>query len=286
MAEKSSKSASQTVNFGYNLSISPSLELDEEYNKSYYRKKESKVIFDYTESAFLKVLPSKSLNIKYEESTSNGVVVIQDANVSEDFEENLTFANTNTAELKYPPDGTVTFTWKGKTSTSLSNSGQTVTASVNTVFSETEEITTSKPLGTAICKYKILYDRLKLSWNGAVPEDNTQVVVIVEYNNTDKSSASCEIQFTNFGFRDVELIIRNIATDKGVSDATVIVTNSIDEMDTQTVESVEGGRALFTNLKVGQEYKISVTHTDYIATELDYLNNNFFTVPEVEEETT
>lgn len=291
MKEKKYNQATISLAFGEKLLKGDlSLKLDTEYNKLYYNKTAEKTLFDFSESAFLQLMPPFS-QFQYLLKASDGTCIVHQADVSIDIEEDLSFALSEEEKLKYPPIGQVITKWIS------GGKGCTVLCTEDVVRvkpPESTELTEEEVLGVLRCNYKTKCDRLKLNYllQGTKPIENVTVVVVADYSPSysggglNDKTISYNVEFTDIGIRDVELIIKNIGTDKAVKDATVTITGTGQNEDfTATEISDEEGKVLFKNLKIEEEYKLKILCVGFIDSDQDYLKNDSFVVPKLVKET-
>lgn len=254
---------STTVNFSSSEiteseSESISLELDDDYHISLYG--ESKSEFSKTEIVYLKVKPPYSEN-PYAILTSAGSCVKHSQNNLETITEDLTFENTSGVELSDTPIGTVSTTWVAGSSAAVLISGKTIT-------------TTDKKIGILRCEYEIQFDRLQLTVSQNMTDSS--VIVMVGY---DDSYASLTVDYieTTTTLSDIVLIIKDIVSDEIIKDANVVV--SLNGIQTYSGVTNSNGKVTIPDLIVGSTYDLKVTATNYLDSDVDYLNNDSFTVP-------
>lgn len=290
MAEKKSMQSTVSLSFGEKLLKGDlSLKLDKEYNKEYYNKTAEKTLFDFTESAFLQLMPPRS-QFRYDLQASDGTCVVHQAGISVDIEEDISFALSEEESLEYLPVGSVSTKWLS------GGKGCTVLCTDKTVRVKppsSTDLTEEQVLGVLRCNYKTTCDRLKLDYvlQGEKPTDNVKVVVVADYSPSyaggglNDKIISCDVEFTDIGVRDVELIIKNIGTDKVVEGTEVTITGTGQNEDFEATEFTDAeGKVLFKNLKIDDEYKMSIIHVDYIDSAEDYLKNDSFVVPKLVKE--
>lgn len=159
-----------------------SIELDQSAIKAAYKNEKSD--FYYTETAYLKVLPSKT-DVAYSLLTGpNGLTSFTHTG-NENYIEEVTFTNTDTATLKYIPQGNVNSVWV------VGNAGVTVSG---------KNITLSKKtIGILQCSYSITVDYYNLVYKGSTSLKETTVGVVSDYSAiipTGNNSASIIVSFS------------------------------------------------------------------------------------------
>lgn len=245
-------------------------ELDKEYIMSFYGTDKSN--FDFKETAFLRIIPPKS-DVPYSLTSSESIVTLLNADCLFDYEEDISFTSENEGTLKYFPSGNVTTKWKSGTSFPVVVSGKLLTVQ-NPALS----------VGILNCKYQIKYDRIKLVYkaSGGVVE-NAEAIALADYTATiPDASVDCNVSFENMtlvlGENDVELVIKDIWTDNAVVGASVVITPRIGGGSLSSTTNYTGS-VLFRKLPIGDVYDVLITHPNYVSSDGDYLNNDFFTVP-------
>jgi len=77
---------------------------------------------------------------------------------------------------------------------------------------------------------------------------------------------------------DIKFIIKDIANDALIKDASVTISSSDDDFITLTDTTDINGEVVFT-LSQGDSYSILINHAEYISSDTDNINNDTFTVP-------
>ena len=264
---------------------SPVLELDTDYNYLTYGCDKS--IFDYTEVAYLRLLPPARYRA-YALDISDGLIELHKADAKYQFEETIHFTKTSKAELKYYPNGSVITEWVAGKDLPVTVDKRIVKVSGG-----------QETIGSLKCTYEVYYDRIKVRWDGEIPTDPTNVIALADFRTDDQIAeqsqgyadsvtdvVTAEVEFANKGYRDVEIIFKDIGTDQPIEGADVTL-NKYDgagqPVESQNGTTDENGKVTFTQLRVGDEYRLVSTKTGYVDSATDYLKNDAFIVPEIEE---
>lgn len=94
---------------------------------------------------------------------------------TKDIDENITFSNSNSSSLGYPPDGAVTMTWLGRSFT-LSGTTLSPNNSIPQLSGSELKMTGNKnAIGVLRCQYQSTGSLWKLS---GVPDDITDVLLV------------------------------------------------------------------------------------------------------------
>jgi len=254
---------STTVNFSTeDMDVnSTSIELDDDYHISLYGEEKSE--FSKTELVYLKAYPPYSVNA-YEILTSNGTCIKHSQNNLETVVELLVFEYEKSTSLANLPSGPVTTDWVAGTGSPISINENVISAN-------------EKVIGILKCTYKKKFDRLQLAVSPDMVDDQVIVMVGSEINGYDSITVDYTGEGTNL--RDVTLAIKDIVTDEIISGATITITLGSIQIFTGT--SNEDGKVTVQDLIIGSTYDLLVTAIDYLDNNVDYLNNDSFTVPEI-----
>ena len=257
---------STSVNFSISTpdtdAISIEISLDGDYHITLYG--EAKSEFVKTEMVYLKVSPPYLENV-YEILTSTGNCIKQSQGNLEDVVELLAFENTSSKTLSDSPAGAVTTSW-------VAGAGAAVLVTDKVIT------TASAVIGILKCEYQKKFDRLQLTVTPAMEDDQVIVMVGSEENGYD----SITVKYTGEStvLRDVTLVIKDIISDAIIPEAAVTVT--LEDIQIYAVTTNEEGKVTLQDMIIGKTYDLLITAIDYLDSDADYLNNDSFTVPEVE----
>lgn len=241
-------------------SISTELELDGDYHISLYGSEKS--TFSKTELVYLKVKPIYSVE-PYTIQTSAGACVKNSQGLIEEKIEFLAFANTNSASLSYEPIGSVTTEWTSGNGGSVLKNGRVMK-------------TNSPALAILKCTYEIKYDRLKLTVPSSL--EDTEVLVMVGSELYGYDTETVDYTGTAGTLVDVTLTIKDVMTDAVIPEATVEISKSGIVLFTG-VSNASGELTVPGICATGETYDIKTTASLYFDSDVDYLNNDSFTVP-------
>jgi len=126
--------------------------------------------------------------------------------------------------------------------------------------------------------YKKHYKKYPYTVSSSLEED-TEIPFFLEDNGQIVDNFFLKVIVSQFEEIPVDIIIKDIANDSLISNATVEITESFGD-NPQTFEQTtdSNGKCTFT-LKPGKTYTSKITHDDYIDSDLDRINNDTFTVP-------
>lgn len=233
-----------------------SIELDSDKN-------EGKTSFDIDVTAYLKVY----YNEAYTYESSGGTLKKVATNILLDIEdEKITFAATSEAYLAYLPSGTVNYSWVGDSAGSPVFDGRKVSVSESVV-------------AVLKCSYKSKGDRLSLSFN----EEGQVVVVVVEGT----AKASTTVNFATDEDEDAEPVpyrikVIDYCSGDSLPSVTVTITTAGSPMDGEVLvggNTDANGEVYLGMLIPGRQYDLKMSRSDYLSSELDQLNNDYFIVP-------
>ena len=241
-----------------------SIELDNDYHIALYG--EAKTEFNKEDIVYLKVYPGRDIS-DYDILKSSGKCFLSAPHNSENVVDLLSFVNTKSASFSVTPAYLhVEYEW-------VSGGG-----GVGVLINEKGVTISKKTVGILSCEYVMYYDRLKLL---RLPnsKDNDQIIVMI--GNETRGYVSITVNYTEeeSTSRDLTIVIRNVDSEAIIAGASVAITlEGISIFDGTTNEE---GRVTVPSLVVGTTYDIKVTATDYFDTNVDVLNNDTFTVPEI-----
>ena len=263
------KAASTTINYTSDVTgilsakRTPTLVLDQDYLILEYG--ENKQTFKPSENAYLKLYPAYS-EFPYTIMTSEGVCTKKNTDSLFTYTDKIAFINKASATLSYKPHGSVTTEW-------IAGAGGTV------LINEKILTTSEKVIGILKCTYSIKFDRLQLV--APVTFTDEKIIVVAHYDDETKvGSTSISVNYldsTTISKVNVELTIKDISDDKIIPGASVTV--SLSNVVLFTGISNEKGTVTIPLLTKGVTYDLKVTVTNFINSDLDYLNNDSFTVP-------
>lgn len=262
---------SLTVSFQDSSSASSyKMEIDTEYNEIIYE--ENKSNFEPGEDIYLKLFPGESVET-YSLSASEGVLTVSTKNILYDVEDQITFAYSKQGSLSYVPDSITSYEWLGEDGGTPVFSGQNIVLSVEK---------------TAVLKvsYKTKGDRLKLSDVVDLGEEFTVICASI-FSSGNVASQTISFQETDSEdsedsetITDVLLTFKDIITEIPVSGAQISVSGNSFSF-TGITDSL--GKINIPNLERGKTYNLFASATGYQDSNTDHLNNDSFTVPELEE---
>ena len=249
------------VNFGGDgSSFSASLSLDAEYNEAVYLVEKSS--FEPAEIAYLKLIPGWDIK-PYSLGSSFGNLQSLNKGIEFDVEEYLNFGCEDTKTLQNLPNGVVAYVWEGTNLGIPLFTGTTVTIPVSGV-------------GRLKCTYKTLGDRLQLV-NTDMGESEYEIFCAVCYDDGTKATLSVSFDDDSDNAGDpvnLEILVTDICSEEPIPNASV----QIDGLGSGTTDA-NGIFRLGTPAIAGQTYDIKTTALNYEDSDVDFLNNDSFTVP-------
>jgi len=185
------------------------------------------------------------------------------------------------------------------------NEIKSATASSELIIIEDDIITSFAPRGESINLHKekdacvnikeivtgsieVSYDAIKkyktYNWTAPNVVVDTEFPFYVVREDHDPQEESILVSSETYDPVDVKLIIKDIANDRLISEADITITKENDiEFEPIIGKSDINGEFIANNLIPNQEYNLLVTKEGYIDSNLDYLNNDTFKVPVIEE---
>jgi hypothetical protein len=238
------------------------LSLDDPYHQSIYG--EEKTVFQKNEAVYLKIYPAYAES-NYSLVATGGSISKHNTALNETVTETLTFAKEKEATLSRDPVGSVSVSW--------------VAGSGSLVFDGRRAYSTTEILGVAQATYQAKYDRLKLVTSESMTAD--VVLVVAESETHGKASIDVEYEVPLIDPDlpvSVTLTIRDIVSDTPIPNAQVSVSGHGVSFS-GTADG--GGQVTIPNLERGKTYDVVAQASGYFSSNVDYLNNDSFTVPTV-----
>ena len=239
-----------------------SLALDTDYNTAVYGR--TKTTFAPNETAYLQLICDKTAGAgAVVKMTSLGIIFEKAANIQYPVDEDLTFANVDSATLGSLPSTSITWEWLGNNGGRPLFNGQIVTVP-------------SAVVGVLHCEYKTVGDRLGLtvSYAGMTIRKLGEVTVVVGVTQNGKT-ASATVTFSS------EEVVAPVATDlevRSFCDDSILVGAQV-YLDSVSKGVTNGnGLCYLGMLTPGVEYSIVVTKDGYISTDSDVLSNDQFVI--------
>ena len=250
--------ASEQTTTGADLSLA----LDTDYNTATYGQ--TKTTFAPNETAYLQLICDKTADAgAVVKMTSLGVIFQKAANIQYPVDEDLTFANVDSATLGLLPSTSITWEWLGNNGGRPLFNGQIVTVP-------------SAVVGVLHCEYKTAGDRLGLTVSYADMAvhglGEVSVVAVVTQNG---KTASAIVTFS------IKEAVTAVATDlevRSFCDDSILVGAQV-YLDSVSKGVTNGnGLCYLGMLTPGVEYSIVVTKDGYISTDSDILSNDRFVI--------
>jgi len=165
------------------------------------------------------------------------------------------------------------------------NKGDIVTLIKNTDSSVKVNNNNLKITGSVNLNYDYLIKYKKYEWTAPTPDIETEYPFSVYNNGILEDTFSITVTVDEVApIVDVKLVIKDIANDSIISNANINITcEDIDDFLEKKGISDENGECSF-KLQSGETYQLKVTANGYISSDIDYLNNDSFTVPIPESE--
>jgi len=164
--------------------------------------------------------------------------------------------------------------------------GELVSLIKNTDSSVKISNNTSKVVGSVDLNYTYSIKYKKYVWTAPNTDKETEFPFSVYNNGTLEDTFSINVVPDDevAPIVDVKLVIKDIANDSIISNANIAINcDDIDNFVEKTSISDENGECVF-ELQSGKTYQLKVTANGYISSDIDYLNNDSFTVPIPENE--
>jgi len=240
--------------------LSAELELDGEYHVSLYGIE--KISFSINELVYLKVRPIYSVEPYTIQISSGSCKKVNQGNV-EEIVEYLSFKNTTSASLSYMPIGCISTEWSAGSAGSVLISGNVITIP-------------SSALAILKCTYEIEFDRLCLT----APSNLSDEEILVMVGSDLYGYADISVDYSGgIGIiTDITLTIKDVMSDDIIPDATIELSKEGIVLFTGT-SNAEGEITIQGICSTGETYDIKTTATSYFDSDVDYLNNDSFTVP-------
>lgn len=253
MADTNLTTSFKTEDTSLDESIEISLILDADRNND-------QVEFAIGSDVFVKIMPTGDNNDFF--SVNVGNVVKIDSNIPQVVtDEEVSFANSNTANLNYRPSGPVSWSWVG-------------VACGNPNFKGREINLTSNAIGVLKCTYTTYFDRLKVTYSGVDEAD----VLLVCIRGAVQDSLVIPFVADNVtgATKDVTITVRDYCSDSIVSYANITVWGT--GFAEQSFVCNDAGQVIIPDLVIGQTYNIKVTASGYRDSDQDSLDNASFIV--------
>ena len=194
--------------------------------------------------------------------TSLGIIFEKAINIWYPVDEDLTFANVDSATLGSLPCTPIAWKWLGNDGGNPLFNGQIVTVP-------------SAVVGMLHCEYKTVGDRLGLAVSGANMGKLSEVSVVVVVTQNGKT-ASATVTFSS------EEVVAPVATDlevRSFCDDSILAGAQVYLDGVFTGFTDGSGLCYLGMLTPGVEYSIAVTKDGYISTDSDVLSNDKFVIP-------
>jgi len=237
-----------------------SLSLDGEYNTKIYGQ--NRTTFAPGESAYLRLVSSMAESVQ--KHTSAGSLSVHSSNVPSAQSEEITFAMSDTGQLRQKPEGGVAYSWQG-------NNGGTP------VF-DGRQIKLPEPVVAVLkCDYSVKGSRLRLNVSDANMSGMTNLsVVVVAVAGEQKASVTVRYSKDDVVSTDpiaMDLQVSDFCSGDSVGDVRVYLNGE------NIGVTNEAGIIHLGELLPGSTHQLRMTRDGYIDSDNDVLHNDSFTVP-------